>query len=51
MRYIRCVECGKSGHIKCTTEEDSWTIPIHPKVKDNLNEFFKQEKANGKTSS
>ena len=41
MKFLRCVECGKSGHVKCTNEDDSWTIPINPMVKDNLNEFFK----------
>lgn len=40
MKYFRCVECGKSGHIKCTKESRSWGIKIDAKVINDLNEFI-----------
>lgn len=40
MSLLRCIECGKSGHLKCTKEKMSSKIPIDVLVKDDLNEFI-----------
>ena len=40
---IRCIECGKEGHIKCTSEEESWRIKISARVLNDLNEFINQK--------
>ena len=45
MRYLRCVQCGKPGHLKCLREEVSQRIPIDPTVESNLDEFIKNRKA------
>jgi len=42
----RCVECGKNGHFKCTSERRSTRVELKFKVKDNLDEFFIKESAN-----
>jgi hypothetical protein len=42
MRFIRCIECGKPGHVKCTKEKVSSKIPIDPRVRDDLEEFTKK---------
>ncbi len=42
MNFLRCIECGKPGHIKCTKEKYSAKIPIDAKVKDDLDEFLAQ---------
>ena len=39
MKYVRCIECGKDGHIKCTKESTSQAIKIDAKVMNDLNEF------------
>ena len=39
LRLMRCIECGRHGHIKCTTEKESMTIKISSRVLENLNEF------------
>ena len=44
MRFARCIECGKTGHFKCTTEKESLKIKISFKVLDNLDEFIKKLK-------
>jgi hypothetical protein len=33
------MECGKRGHIKCTSEKKSLKIKIDTEVKDDLDEF------------
>ena len=33
------MECGKRGHIKCTSEKKSQKIKIDTEVKDDLDEF------------
>ena len=43
LRLMRCIECGKHGHIKCTTEKESITIKISSTVLENLNEFVEQK--------
>ena len=43
MPYIRCIECHKLGHVKCTKEEMSWKIKISAKVLSDLNEFVHQK--------
>ena len=40
MNHFRCVQCGKTGHIKCTQEKDSLKIKIDAKVMGDLNEFI-----------
>jgi hypothetical protein len=40
MSLLRCIECGKPGHLKCTKEKISEKIPIDALVKDDLNEFI-----------
>lgn len=42
MKHLRCIECGKAGHLKCTREKESKKIPIKTRVKDNLDEFFER---------
>lgn len=39
LKHVRCIECGKPGHLKCTKESESRKIPIDTIVKDDLNEF------------
>jgi len=39
----RCVECGKNGHFKCTSERRSSRVELKFKVRDNLDEFFIRE--------
>jgi hypothetical protein len=39
MALLRCVECGKPGHVKCTKEKESNKIMIDVQVKDDLEEF------------
>lgn len=46
MRFIKCVQCGKNGHLKCTSEKKSKRIPIDPTVEQNLNEFLKNRLGN-----
>lgn len=41
LKLLRCIECGKAGHLKCTKEKVSSSIPIDTIVKDDLNEFIK----------
>ena len=36
------MECGKAGHLKCTKEKASLSIPIDTIVKDDLNEFIQK---------
>ena len=43
MQWIRCIECGKKGHIKCTRERKSLKIKIDTDVKDDLNEFIEYQ--------
>lgn len=40
MRFVRCQECGGTGHFKCTKERHSLKVPINPFVADNLDEFL-----------
>ena len=40
MKYFKCIECGKDGHIKCTREKDSEKIKVDAKVMNDLNEFI-----------
>jgi hypothetical protein len=39
MQFLKCVECGKPGHIKCTKEKESNKILVDVQVKDDLEEF------------
>ena len=39
-KYMRCIECDKSGHFKCSKEAQSKLIKLTFKVEDNLDEFF-----------
>ena len=39
MQFLKCVECGKPGHIKCTKERESNKIMVDVQVKDDLEEF------------
>ena len=43
MKHFQCMECGKSGHIKCTKEAKSNKIKIDSKVINDLNEFILQK--------
>ena len=43
MKYYKCVECGKDGHIKCTKESHSLHVKINTKVLNDLNEFIIQK--------
>ena len=36
------MQCGKYGHLKCTSEKQSRIIKIDDKVKNDLNEFVIQ---------
>lgn len=40
---MRCIECGQQGHIKCTSEKESWRIKISARVLNDLNEFINQK--------
>jgi len=40
LSFLRCIECGKQGHLKCTKERLSAKIPIDTKVKEDLDEFL-----------
>ena len=42
LKLIRCIECGKAGHVKCTKEKASNKIPIDTVVRDDLEEFIKR---------
>lgn len=42
-QFKRCIECGKSGHFKCTKENRSRVINLTFHVEDNLDEFFVTE--------
>ena len=39
MQFLKCLECGKPGHIKCTKEKESNKILVDVQVKDDLEEF------------
>ena len=39
-KYKRCIECGNTGHFKCSGEQRSKLIKLTFKVEDNLDEFF-----------
>lgn len=39
------MECGKTGHIKCTSERRSNKIRADPKVLENLEEFVRIQKS------
>ncbi|CDW74134.1 zinc finger cchc domain-containing protein 7-like [Stylonychia lemnae] len=43
MQLLRCIQCGKKGHIKCLKERKSWKIAIDTSVKNNLNEFIEKQ--------
>ena len=43
MKGIKCIECGLTGHIKCTSEKESLRIKISARVLDDLNEFINQK--------
>ena len=38
--YKRCMECGKFGHFKCTSEQRSRIVGLTFDVAENLNEFL-----------
>jgi hypothetical protein len=40
MAFLKCIECGKVGHVKCTKEKESNKIMIDVQVKDDLEEFL-----------
>ena len=40
LKLLRCMECGKTGHLKCTKEKVSVSIPIDTYVRDDLEEFI-----------
>lgn len=40
MQFLRCMECGKQGHVKCTKEKVSAAMNIDTMVKDDLAEFI-----------
>lgn len=37
---MRCVECNKSGHLKCSTLKQSKKVKLTFHVADNLDEFL-----------
>ena len=39
LRLMKCIECGRHGHLKCTTEKESNEILIDTKVMEDLDEF------------
>lgn len=41
--YKRCMECGRSGHFKCTSERKSNKVKLTFDVKNNLDEFFAED--------
>ena len=43
MKSKRCIECGKPGHFKCSTEMQSARIGLTFNVEDNLDEFLFSE--------
>lgn len=51
LRFARCIECGKLGHLKCTKDRTSRKIKIDCTVEDNLDEFLKKLEAKGKQKS
>jgi len=44
MQYARCVECGISGHLKCTSVRKSNAILLNFRVEENLDAFMKPKK-------
>jgi len=38
-KHKRCIECGNSGHFKCSKEKQSQLIKLTFRVRDNLDEF------------
>jgi len=40
MKYFRCMECGKFGHVKCTTQDRSKEITVDSKAMNDLTEFI-----------
>lgn len=40
LKAVRCIQCDKFGHIKCTSEKQSKQIKIDAKVMNDLNEFI-----------
>jgi C4-type Zn-finger protein len=42
MQLLRCMECGKAGHVKCTKEKESNKIHVDVQVKDDLEEFVQK---------
>ena len=51
MRFARCIECGKTGHLKCTKEKISRKMKIDCAVEDNLDEFIQKLNQQGKQLS
>jgi hypothetical protein len=41
---MRCVECGKQGHLKCTSFKKSSRVKVDFKIKTNIDSFFRQKK-------
>ena len=39
---MRCVECGKQGHLKCTSFKRSSRAKIDFKIRNNIESFFKK---------
>ena len=43
INLMRCAQCGKNGHFKCTKEYDSLKMKISTRVLDDLNEFVHKQ--------
>lgn len=41
---MRCIECGKSGHLKCTSFKRSSRVKVDFKLKTNIDSFLKKNK-------
>lgn len=42
-KFVKCIECGKKGHFKCSQESKTWKIKLDFEVKNNLDEFFSED--------
>lgn len=43
LKHMRCMECNKYGHVKCTKEAESLQIKISARVKNDLDEFVSEK--------
>lgn len=47
---MRCIECGKGGHLKCTSVRKSSKIKLSFAIQNNLDAFFEIKEVKVKKS-